>query len=567
MPSTRAVAETMQADHAEVLLEVRGLTTTFHSADGQQREAVSGLDLRIHKGERVALVGESGSGKTVSALSILGLLPEAHCSGTVLWRGESLLDASETRRRALRGREIAMVFQEPMTALNPLLTIGRQIGEVLELHEGLSRLEAHERAVGLLDRVGIDDPQRRAVAYPHQLSGGQRQRALIAMALACRPALLIADEPTTALDMTLRQQVLDLLIALQEETGMGILLITHDLPMVRRFAQSVGVMQSGRLVESGSVEAVFKKPQAPYTKALLDAQPKKMVGAPGPRQVMLEVRRLSCQFAVGGSLFRSRFHTAVNRESFIATRGETLGIVGESGSGKTTLGLSLLRLSAARVSGEVRFDGVDLLALSGAEMRRRRASLQAVFQDPYSALSPRLTVGQILEEGLRLHRPAMTPSERLARCEACLEEVGLPTDAIGRYPHEFSGGQRQRIAIARAIIFEPALLLLDEPTSALDLSVQQQILTLLVQLQQAKGLTYIFISHDLSVIRAIAHRTLVMRQGSIVEFGATDDVLGQPRQPYTQQLLDAAFPEERLAGVASPAAPSAELSRAARLLL
>jgi microcin C transport system ATP-binding protein len=460
-----------------------------------------------------------------------------------------------------------MVFQEPMTALNPLLTIGRQIGEVLELHEGLSRAEAHERAAGLLDRVGIDDPQRRALAYPHQLSGGQRQRALIAMALACRPALLIADEPTTALDMTLRQQVLDLLIALQEDTGMGILLITHDLPMVRRFAQSVGVMQSGRLVESGPVEAVFTKPQAPYTKALLDAQPKKMVGAPGPRQVMLEVRRLSCQFAVGGSLFRSRFHTAVNRESFIATRGETLGIVGESGSGKTTLGLSLLRLSAARVSGEVRFDGVDLLALSGAEMRSRRASLQAVFQDPYSALSPRLTVGQILEEGLRLHRPAMTPSERLARCEACLEEVGLPADAIGRYPHEFSGGQRQRIAIARAIIFEPALLLLDEPTSALDLSVQQQILTLLVQLQQAKGLTYIFISHDLSVIRAIAHRTLVMRQGSIVEFGATDDVLGQPRQPYTQQLLDAAFPEERLAGVASPAAPSAGLSRAARLLI
>lgn len=546
------------------LLEVRGLTVSFKGPNGSTKEVVTDLDLTVGQGQRVALVGESGSGKTITALSILNLVPDARLSGQVLWRGESLLDAPESRHRAIRGREIAMVFQEPMSALNPLLTVGRQIGEVLENHEGLSRAQAHDRAVELLDRVGIDDPQRRSLAYPHQLSGGQRQRALIAMALACRPALLIADEPTTALDMTLRQQVLDLLLALQEETGMGILLITHDLPMVRRFAQQVGVMRDGRLVEWGSVETVFTKPQDAYTKTLLEAQPKKMVGPPGPRQVMVEVRRLSCQFPIGGSLLKTRLHSAVNRESFIATRGETLGIVGESGSGKTTLGLALLRLSSAIVGGEVRFDGVDLLTLSSAEMRARRESLQAVFQDPFSALSPRLTVGQILEEGLRLHRSSMSPSQRLARAVESLAEVGLAEDAISRYPHEFSGGQRQRIAIARAIIFEPSLLLLDEPTSALDLSVQQQILSLLVQLQQTKGLTYIFISHDLSVIRAVAHRTLVMRQGSIVEFGATDDVLGQPQQPYTQQLLDAAFPEERLAAAA---APSSLHAGAARLLL
>ena len=546
------------------LLEVRGLTVSFKGPNGSTKEVVTDLDLTVGQGQRVALVGESGSGKTLTALSILSLVPDARLSGQVHWRGESLLDAPESRQRAIRGREIAMVFQEPMSALNPLLTVGRQIGEVLENHEGLSRPQAHDRAVELLERVGIDDPQRRALAYPHQLSGGQRQRALIAMALACRPTLLIADEPTTALDMTLRQQVLDLLLALQEETGMGILLITHDLPMVRRFAQHVGVMRDGRLVEWGSVETVFTKPQEVYTKTLLEAQPKKMAGPPGPRQVMVEVRRLSCQFAIGGSLLKTRLHSAVNRESFIATRGETLGIVGESGSGKTTLGLALLRLSSAMVGGEVHFDGVDLLALSAAQMRARRASLQAVFQDPFSALSPRLTVGQILEDGLRLHRSGMSSSQRLARAIESLAEVGLPEEAINRYPHEFSGGQRQRIAIARAIIFEPSLLLLDEPTSALDLSVQQQILSLLVQLQQTKGLTYIFISHDLSVIRAVAHRTLVMRQGSIVEFGATDDVLGQPRQPYTQQLLDAAFPEKRLAAAA---APTPELSRAARLLL
>jgi microcin C transport system ATP-binding protein len=456
------------------------------------------------------------------------------------------MQASAQRLRGLRGKDIAMVFQEPMTALNPLLTIGRQIGEVLETHEGMGQGLAERAAVDLLDRVGIDEPDRRATAYPHQLSGGQRQRALIAMALACKPALLIADEPTTALDMTLRQQVLDLLASLQAETGMAILLITHDLPMVKRFAERVGVMQAGQLVEMGKAEEILERPNHPYTRSLVDAQPRQLVGSPGPRNVTLEVRRLQCAFTWSAGFLKTRKHIAVRKESFVANLGETLGIVGESGSGKTTLGLALLRLASAQVSGEVRFDGIDLLKLSRSAMRSKRRQMQVVFQDPFSALSPRMTVGQILQEGLRLHFPLLSKGERLERCEKILEEVGLPVDSLNRYPHEFSGGQRQRIAIARAVVVEPDLLLLDEPTSALDLSIQKQILELLVRLQQTKGLTYIFISHDLSVIRAIAHRTLVMRHGSIVEFGATQDVLGQPKNEYTQELLDAAFPEERM---------------------
>ena len=541
MPSIPAVAESNTP-----LLEVRDLQVRFPKANGEFSLAVSNLSFEIAAGERFALVGESGSGKTVSALSLLQLLPEAQTTGEILFRGESLMQASAQRLRGLRGKDIAMVFQEPMTALNPLLTIGRQIGEVLETHEGMGQGLAERAAVDLLDRVGIDEPDRRATAYPHQLSGGQRQRALIAMALACKPALLIADEPTTALDMTLRQQVLDLLASLQAETGMAILLITHDLPMVKRFAERVGVMQAGQLVEMGKAEEILERPTHPYTRSLVDAQPRQLVGSPGPRNVTLEVRRLQCAFTWTSGFLKTRKHIAVRKESFVANRGETLGVVGESGSGKTTLGLALLRLASAQVSGEVRFDGVDLLKLSRSAMRSKRRQMQVVFQDPFSALSPRMTVGQILQEGLRLHFPLLSKAERLERCEKILEEVGLPVDSLNRYPHEFSGGQRQRIAIARAVVVEPDLLLLDEPTSALDLSIQKQILELLVRLQQDKGLTYIFISHDLSVIRAIAHRTLVMRHGSIVEFGATQDVLGQPKNEYTQELLDAAFPEERM---------------------
>ena len=541
MPSIPAVAESNTP-----LLEVRDLQVRFPKANGEFSLAVSNLSFEVSAGERFALVGESGSGKTVSALSLLQLLPEAQTTGEILFRGESLMQASAQRLRGLRGKDIAMVFQEPMTALNPLLTIGRQSGEVLETHEGMGQGLAERAAVDLLDRVGIDEPDRRATAYPHQLSGGQRQRALIAMALACKPALLIADEPTTALDMTLRQQVLDLLASLQAETGMAILLITHDLPMVKRFAERVGVMQAGQLVEMGKAEEILERPTHPYTRSLVDAQPRQLVGSPGPRNVTLEVRRLQCAFTWTSGFLKTRKHIAVRKESFVANRGETLGVVGESGSGKTTLGLALLRLASAQVSGEVRFDGVDLLKLSRSAMRSKRRQMQVVFQDPFSALSPRMTVGQILQEGLRLHFPLLSKAERLERCEKILEEVGLPVDSLNRYPHEFSGGQRQRIAIARAVVVEPDLLLLDEPTSALDLSIQKQILELLVRLQQTKGLTYIFISHDLSVIRAIAHRTLVMRHGSIVEFGATQDVLGQPKNEYTQELLDAAFPEERM---------------------
>lgn len=508
--------------------------------------AVDGLNLSVDKGERVALVGESGSGKTITALAALGLLQDVELRGSIQWKGEELHGASPTRLRRLRGKEIAMVFQEPMSALNPLLTVGRQVGEVLETHEGLTKAQAHERAVELLQKVGIDDPGRRARSYPHQLSGGQRQRVLIAMALACQPELLIADEPTTALDVSLRQQILELLLSLQEETGMGILLITHDLPIVKRFASRVAVMQAGCIIETGGAESVFQRPSHPYTQRLVQSQPRPLVGAPGPRDILLDVRQLHCDYAIPTGLFRKRRFTALHRENFVISRGETLGVVGESGSGKTTLAMAVMRLVQARVTGLVKLSGVDLLGLGSTALRKERRRFQPVFQDPYSALSPRLTVRQILEEGLRLHRPELTWQQRLDRCELIMAEVGLSPEGLQRYPHEFSGGQRQRIAIARAVLQEPELIILDEPTSALDLSIQQQILELLVMLQETKGFAYLFISHDLHVIRSISHRCLVMQYGKIVEFGATEHVLTSPRHAYTQQLLDAAFPEERL---------------------
>jgi microcin C transport system ATP-binding protein len=540
MPWIPGVAESLTP-----LLDIRGLSLRFSSSSAETPCVVDGLNLSLMPGERLALVGESGSGKTVSALSILGLLPDVFQEGQILWKGEDLTAVTAARMRQIRGREIAMVFQEPMSALNPLLTVGRQIGEVLETHEGLTEYQAHARAVELLERVGLDDAERRARAYPHQLSGGQRQRVLIAMALACRPALLIADEPTTALDVSLRQQVLDLLIDLQNESGMAILLITHDLPLVRRFAQRVAVMQTGRVVEQGAVDDLFRRPGHPYTRRLIQSQPKQMVGVPGKRDVLLDVRQLHSAFLLPSGWFQQRVFVAVQKESFVVSRGETLGVVGESGSGKTTLGMSIMRLGPARVSGQVKLGDDEILGLSGADLRASRRRFQPVFQDPYSALSPRLTIRQILEEGLALHQPQMSRSERLDRCHAILQEVGLAAESLGRYPHEFSGGQRQRIAIARAVIVEPELIVLDEPTSALDVSIQQQILELLVRLQQDKKLTYVFVSHDLAVIRAVAHRCLVMQKGKIVEFGPTHHILRAPRHPYTQQLLDAAFPEER----------------------
>ncbi|MEN9829856.1 MAG: hypothetical protein RLZZ80_521 [Pseudomonadota bacterium] len=527
------------------LLRLTDLTVRFGQMD-EGPAAVESLSLTIEPGERLALVGESGSGKTVTALAVLGLVPDAQVTGQVLWQGEDLLDASAMRLQSMRGSEIAMVFQEPMTALNPLLTVGQQIAEVLQTHEGLAPVQAMQRAGELMERVGIDSAEHAVMAYPHQLSGGQRQRVLIAMALACRPKLLIADEPTTALDVTLKQQVLDLLLDLQRETGMAILMITHDLPMVRRFAQRVAVMQTGRLVEVKETAALFSAPEQAYTKQLIAAEPVPLVGPAQKGPIMVEVRQLQCSYPIGGSWFRPRYRSVVNGVSFVATKGETLGIVGESGSGKTTLGLALLRLSSALVKGQIRLDDHDIIGLTSKTLRGLRRDFQVVFQDPFSALSPRRTIAQILEEGLLLHAPQLDASERQQRCEQALSEVGMPTEALGRYPHAFSGGQRQRIAIARALIVEPKLLLLDEPTSALDVSVQKQILELLVGLQQAKGLTYVLISHDLAVMRAMAHRVLVMRHGNIVEFGATEHVLQRPRQPYTQNLLDAAFPTERL---------------------
>ncbi|MFM1788110.1 MAG: hypothetical protein RLZZ166_577 [Pseudomonadota bacterium] len=532
------------ADNQSVL-RLTDLTVRFGQMD-EGPAAVESLSLTIEPGERLALVGESGSGKTVTALAVLGLVPDAQVTGQVLWQGEDLLAASAMRLQSMRGSEIAMVFQEPMTALNPLLTVGQQSAEVLQTHEGLAPVQSMQRAGELMERVGIDSAEHAVMAYPHQLSGGQRQRVLIAMALACRPKLLIADEPTTALDVTLKQQVLDLLLDLQRETGMAILMITHDLPMVRRFAQRVAVMQTGRLVEVKETAALFSAPEQAYTKQLIAAEPVPLVGPAQKGPIMVEVRQLQCSYPIGGSWFRPRYRSVVNGVSFVATKGETLGIVGESGSGKTTLGLALLRLSSALVKGQIRLDDHDIIGLTSKTLRGLRRDFQVVFQDPFSALSPRRTIAQILEEGLLLHAPQLDASERQQRCEQALSEVGMPIEALGRYPHAFSGGQRQRIAIARALIVEPKLLLLDEPTSALDVSVQKQILELLVGLQQAKGLTYVLISHDLAVMRAMAHRVLVMRHGNIVEFGATEHVLQRPRQPYTQNLLDAAFPTERL---------------------
>jgi microcin C transport system ATP-binding protein len=532
------------------ILQIRNLSVAFDNG-GQRKIAVESLSLDVFAGERVALVGESGSGKTVTALSVLGLLPDAHTSGEIIWSpanagvpsdvGTDLLHCSARTLRAIRGKDIAMVFQEPMSALNPLFTVGQQIAEVLELHEGLSSKQAFERAVALLERTGVDDPKRRANAYPHQLSGGQRQRVVIAMALACSPKLLIADEPTTALDVTIRAQVLELLAELQREEGMAILLITHDLPLVEKFAQRVGVMQLGQLVEEGDTHAVFTSPRHEYTKRLLNSRPKRMIEHAVERNVILSGGKVRCEYDIPTGWFSKRHFIAVGRESLTLSRGETLGIVGESGSGKTTLGMAMLRLSSAKVTGEVRFGNESLYKLAEKDMRTLRRHLQIVFQDPFSALSPRMTVGQILGEGLALHFPELSESDRRERIGQMLEEVGLPPDSASRYPHEFSGGQRQRIAIARAVILQPDVILLDEPTSALDVSIQQQVLELLVSLQKKHGMAYLFITHDLAVIKAIAHRVMVMRGGEVVESGFTEEVLSRPREEYTWQLVNAAL--------------------------
>ncbi|KWN14110.1 dipeptide ABC transporter ATP-binding protein [Burkholderia ubonensis] len=523
------------------LLEIDRFTAQFGD-----RTVVRELSLSVARGERVALVGESGSGKSVTALSILRLVRQARLSGRMLFDGEDLLTKTEQQMRGIRGADIAMVFQEPMTALNPLYTIGRQIAESLRLHEGLRPGAARARGIELLRRTGIPEPERRIDSYPHQLSGGQRQRAMIAMALACRPRLLLADEPTTALDVTVRQQIVDLLLELQAQEaaarGMAVLLITHDLNLVRRFAQRVAVMERGVLVETNETGALFDAPQHPYTRRLLDSAPRRAIEpVAADARTILDVRALAVDYRTAARGWRAVFgqsaFRAVHDVRLRLRRGETVGIVGESGSGKSTLASAVLGLQQP-AAGAIEIDGLPLAALrANAGRRALYGRMQVVFQDPFGSLSPRMTIEQIVGEGLALHRPELARAARRARIAALLEEVGLPADALPRYPHEFSGGQRQRIAIARALAVEPELLVLDEPTSALDVSIQKQVLTLLTNLQARYRLSYLFITHDLAVMRAMAHRVIVMQAGRVVEEGETLQVLHAPSHPYTRALM------------------------------
>ncbi|MCG1039100.1 MULTISPECIES: dipeptide ABC transporter ATP-binding protein [Burkholderiaceae] len=511
--------------------------------------AVHDLSLAIGRGERVALVGESGSGKTVTALSVLRLLRDAQLDGAIRFAGEDLLTLSERRMRSVRGVQIAMIFQEPMSALNPLYTIGKQIIESIRWHDGVDERQARRRAIALLARTGIDDAPRRVDDYPHQLSGGQRQRAMIAMALACRPQLLLADEPTTALDVTIRGQIVELLLELQQARdihphGMAVLLITHDLNLVRRFAQRVAVMEQGRLVETGTVEQIFSAPQHPYTQRLLASRPVRNILPVLPiAPVLLEARDIRVSFPKRprtlAEWFAPRRFVALEGASVAVRQGETLGVVGESGSGKSTLAMALLGLQHTD-TGTIEFRGRPLDSFRGRQRRALRAQIQVVFQDPFSSLSPHQTVEQIVGEGLVLHVPGLDEAARRAKVITTLREVGIDRTALLRYPHEFSGGQRQRIAIARALIVEPQVLVLDEPTSALDVSIQQQVLHLLSRLQQKYNLGYVFISHDLEVIAAIAHRVVVIQGGTVVEVAPTEVLLHAPTHPYTRQLLKAA---------------------------
>jgi microcin C transport system ATP-binding protein len=526
------------------LLEVRELSVAFRQG---QREtlAVDRVSFDIKKGETVALVGESGSGKSVTALSVLKLLPypaARHPSGTIHFKGQGLLHLPEAHIRHVRGNDITIIFQEPMTSLNPLHTIEKQIGEILLLHQGLTGEAARARTIELLDQVGIPDPQMRLKSYPHQLSGGQRQRVMIAMALANEPDLLIADEPTTALDVTVQAQILNLLKELQRRLGMAMLFITHDLGIVRKLADTVCVMKQGKIVEQGPVERVFTAPQHAYTRALLAAEPKPDPAPICPTApVVIETKDLKVWFPIKRGVMRRAvgYIKAVDGVSIEVRQGETLGVVGESGSGKTTLGLAILRLVSS--DGPIVFFGSILAGLTFREMRPFRHHMQIVFQDPYGSLSPRMSIADIIEEGLWVHHPKLSRAEREQRVIRALVDVGLDPDTRFRYPHEFSGGQRQRIAVARAIVLEPTFVVLDEPTSALDMLIQAQIVDLLRALQKRRNLTYMFISHDLRVVAALACRLLVMRHGKVVEEGPAAEVFANPKSPYTRALFAAAF--------------------------
>ncbi|MBK0393424.1 ABC transporter ATP-binding protein [Ramlibacter algicola] len=530
------------------LVQVRDMRVAFEG-----REVVHGVNFHIDPGEKLALVGESGSGKTVTALSLLGLALNAEVGGSALLAGEKpdaaptdLLKLSERQLLRVRGDDIAMIFQEPMTALNPLYTVGNQVAEVLEVKQGLSKRQAWDGAIEALAATGIPEPARRATAFPHQLSGGQRQRAMIAMALAARPRLLLADEPTTALDVTLRGQILGLLADLQRQTGMAILLITHDLNMVRRFADRVAVMEHGHLVEEGTVQQVFEQPQHPYTRKLMDSRPTRGVTEPDTAAApVMAAKGLQVSYPVAlpgmRGWFRRGAFTAVRSADFAIRPRQTLGVVGESGSGKSTLAMAALGL--LKHGGDLDVVGQKWGPKAAANQGIRR-QVQVVFQDPFSSLSPRMTVEEIVGEGLLVHEPHLSADERRTRVLAALDDVGMPESQfpglLGRYPHQFSGGQRQRLAIARALIVQPRLLVLDEPTSALDVTIQKQVLKLLQRLQRDKDLAYLLITHDVEVVRAMAHDVLVMKNGEVLESGPVEQVLGQPSHDYTRALVAAA---------------------------
>ncbi|OSQ31479.1 ABC transporter ATP-binding protein [Thalassospira sp. MCCC 1A03138] len=530
------------------LLEVRHLSASFAGVP-----AVKGVSFTMKRGETMALVGESGSGKSVTALSILQLLPyprASHPGGSILFDGQEMVGTDAKILRQIRGNRIAMIFQEPMTSLNPLHNIEKQIGEVLLLHKGLRGAKARARILELLDLVGIPDPASRLKALPHELSGGQRQRVMIAMALANEPELLIADEPTTALDVTIQAQILELLKDLQAKLGMGLLLITHDLQIVQKMADNVCVMKDGEVVERGTGQGLFDNPQHPYTQKLLAAVPSgNAPPLPENAKELIRTNEILVRFPIGkkGILGRPEYYLdAVDHISLTLRQGETLGIVGESGSGKTTLAMAILRLLSS--TGDIWFDGKDVRQFSGADLRALRRDMQVVFQDPFGSLSPRMSISQIVGEGLEIHHPEMSRQERTERIAEALREVDLPVNAMDRYPHEFSGGQRQRISIARALVLKPRFMVLDEPTSALDMSVQAQIVDLLRDLQARHKMAYLFISHDLRVVRALSHRVMVMQGGRLVESGNADEVFENPKESYTKALLAAAL-DLRAAGL------------------
>lgn len=523
------------------VLSIRDLSIGF-GRSGAVEAVTDRVSLEINKGETLALVGESGSGKSVTANAILKLLPRGsahYLHGEIQFDGINMLTCSERQLRGIRGGRIGMIFQEPMVSLNPLHKIGKQLVEILEVHRGLRSKQAQARALAWLEKVGIRQPEVKINAYPHELSGGERQRVMIAMALINEPELLIADEPTTALDVSVQAQILDLLKSLQQELGMAMLFITHDLSIVRRIADRVAVMQHGKLIEQGECQTLFAAPQHPYTRQLIDSDPRGLpVAPPAEPETLLSVERLKVWFPITGGLFkRVKSHVkAVTDISFTLSRGHSVGLVGESGSGKSTTGMAILKLVASE--GVMRYDGTDLQTLDRKGMLPYRSRMQVVFQDPFSALNPRMSVAQVIGEGLLVHQPHWTEAERDTQICAVMQEVGLDPATRHRYPNEFSGGQRQRIAIARALILKPEFILLDEPTSSLDRTVQAQVLDLLKTLQQKHGLTYLFISHDLNVVRSLCHMTVVMRHGDVVEQGETAQLFAHPQHEYTQRLVD-----------------------------